>query len=186
MRPARLRLAGQVLAVALVAALLGLLGWKLVKGTDGGAAAQLAAGKRPAAPAFTLSRLDTAGELSLASLRGKVVVLNFWASWCLPCKAEAPRLQKAWESRRADGVVFLGVDAQDFRSDARRFMKRFGITYPVVYDGQGSTLGHYGVTGFPETYFVARDGKLAGERVQGEISDEELERGIEAALAASP
>jgi len=183
---ARLRLAGQVLAVALVAALLGLLVWKVARGSDGGAAAELASGRSPAAPAFTLPRLDTGGELSLASLEGKVVVLNFWASWCLPCKEETPRLQKAWERWRGEGVVVVGIDAQDFRADAKRFMKRFGVTYPVVYDGKGSTLGRYGVTGFPETYFVGRDGKLVGERVQGEIGDEQLERGIRAALSASP
>ena len=186
MSTARLRLAAQIIAVALVAALLGLLAWKVAKGSDGGAAAELASGKSPAAPAFTLPRLDTDGELSLASLEGKVVVLNFWASWCLPCKEETPRLQKTWERWRDKGVVIVGVDAQDFRADAKRFMTRFGVTYPVVYDGKGSTLGRYGVTGFPETYFVSREGRLVGERVQGEISDEQLERGIRAALSASP
>lgn len=185
MNAARVRLAGQVLAVALVAALLGLLVWKVAKGSDGGAAAELAQGKSPLAPAFTLPRLDTDGELSLASLAGKVVVLNFWASWCLPCKEETPRLQRAWERWRDQGVVIVGVDAQDFRADAKRFTRRFGVTYPVVYDGKGSTLGRYGVTGFPETYFVGRDGRLVGERVQGEISDEQLEQGIRAALSAS-
>ncbi len=186
MTTARLRLAGQVLAVALVAALLALLIWKVARGSDGGAAAELASGRSPAAPAFTLPRLDTDGELSLASLEGKVVVLNFWASWCLPCKEETPRLQKAWERWRGEGVVVVGIDAQDFRADAKRFMKRFGVTYPVVYDGKGSLLGRYGVTGFPETFFVSRDGRLVGERVQGEIGDEQLERGIKAALSASP
>lgn len=185
MNAARVRLAGQVLAVAVVAALLGLLVWKVAKGSDGGAAAELAQGRSPLAPAFTLPRLDTDGELSLASLAGKVVVLNFWASWCLPCKEETPRLQRAWERWRDQGVVIVGVDAQDFRADAKRFTRRFGVTYPVVYDGKGSTLGRYGVTGFPETYFVGRDGRLVGERVQGEISDEQLEQGIRAALSAS-
>lgn len=186
MKADRLRLTGQALAVTLVAALLALLVWKVAWGSDGGAAAELASGRSPAAPSFTLPRLDTGGELSLASLEGKVVVLNFWASWCLPCKEETPRLQKAWKRWRGEGVVVVGIDAQDFRVDAKRFMKRFGVKYPVVYDGKGSTLGRYGVTGFPETFFVSRDGKLVGERVQGEIGDEQLERGIEVALSASP
>lgn len=186
MTTARLRLAGQAFAVALVAALLGLLVWKMVKSSDGGAAAQLASGRSPVAPAFTLPRLDTEGELSLASLRGKAVLLNFWASWCLPCKEEAPRLQKGWERWQGKGVVFVGVDAQDLRSDARRFLRRYGITYPSVYDGNGSTLGRYGVTGFPETFFVGRDGRLVGERVQGVISEDQLNGGIEAALATAP
>ena len=80
----------------------------------------------------------------------------------------------------------LGVDAQDFRQDARRFMKRFGLTYPVVYDGRGSTLGKWGVTGFPETFFVDREGRLVGERIQGGIDTERnrarYAAGVKAAL----
>ena len=86
------------------------------------------------------------------------MIVNFWASWCIPCKDEAPALQKTYEKYRAQGLVVLGIDAQDFREDAKRFAKRFGVTYPVVYDGSGSTLGKWGVTGFPETFFVDRSG----------------------------
>ncbi len=82
----------------------------------------------------------------------------------------------------------LGVDAQDFREDARRFMTRFGLTYPIVYDGKGSTLGKSGVTGFPETFFVDRQGRLVGERIPGgvdiERNREAFERNIELALAS--
>ncbi len=170
------------MSVAAVAALLALLVWKVVH-QDKGVASQLAKGKRPAAPHFDLTRLDRAGKLSLASLRGKVVVLNFWASWCDPCKGEAPRLEEAWRSFRRDGVVVVGVDAQDFSGDARRFMRRYKLTYPNVHDGPGDILPKYGVTGFPETYFVGRDGRLIGERVQGEISEEKLLAGIKRALA---
>jgi cytochrome c biogenesis protein CcmG, thiol:disulfide interchange protein DsbE len=172
----------QAMSVAAVAALLALLVWKVVH-QDKGVASQLAKGKRPAAPHFDLTRLDRAGKLSLASLRGKVVVLNFWASWCDPCKGEAPRLEEAWRSFRRDGVVVVGVDAQDFSGDARRFMRRYKLTYPNVHDGPGDILPKYGVTGFPETYFVGRDGRLIGERVQGEISEEKLLAGIKRALA---
>ena len=90
--------------------------------------------------------------------------------------------EAAWEKGRDEGGVFLGVDAQDFVGDARRFVKRFGLTYPQVHDGSGSTLGRFGVTGFPETWFVDREGKLVGERVQGPISAEQLDRNIEIAL----
>ena len=171
----------QAVTVAAVAGLLGLLIWKVVHQTKG-AASELAQGKSPRAPHFDLSRLDTKGKLALASLRGKVIVLNFWASWCQPCKAEAPRLESAWRQWRSQGVVVVGVDAQDFSGDARSFMRRYGMTYPNVHDGPGDVLPKYGVTGFPETYFVARNGRLVGERVEGEISEARLTAGIRRAL----
>lgn len=179
---ARLKLAGQILAVVAVAGLFALLVWKIVQQESGNAAADLARGKTTPAPDFTLPRLDRPGELSLASLRGKAVVLNFWASWCIPCKEEAPRLEAAWRRWRGEGLVVVGIDAQDFKADARRFMRRYGLTYPIVHDASSSTLTSYGVTGFPETFFVGRDGKLVGERVPGEISEERLERNIRIAL----
>ncbi len=179
--PARLRIGLQAVTVAAVAALLGLLIWKVVH-QNKGVAAQLGNGRTPPAPHFDLTRLDEKGKLSLASLRGKVIVLNFWASWCAPCKSEAPRLEAAWRRYRARGVVVVGVDAQDFSGDARRFVSRFKLTYPNVHDGPGNVLPKYGVTGFPETYFVGRDGRLVGDRVQGEISEQQLVSGIERAL----
>ena len=183
----RARTVGQIFAIGAVALLLGLLVWKLAFGSGGGAADELAKGKHPAAPAFELSRLDVSGgKMSLADLKGKPVIVNFWASWCIPCKDEAPALQKTYEKYRAQGLTVLGIDAQDFRQDARRFTKRFGVTYPVVYDGSGSTLGKWGVTGFPETFFIDRSGRLVGERIQGGIDTERNKaayaRGIQAAL----
>lgn len=182
----RAKTVGQVVALAAVAGLLGLLVWKLAHGNDGGAAGALAKGESPVAPAFTLPRADTPGDLSLASLRGKAVVVNFWASWCIPCKQEAPFLQKTYAKYRDRGLVVLGVDAQDFRQDAKRFMRRFGITYPIVYDGEGATLGKWGVTGFPETFFVDREGRLVGDRIQGSVeverNREAFDRGVRLAL----
>ena len=93
--------------------------------------------------------------------------MNFWASWCVPCRDEAPVLQQTYERYRDRGLVVLGVDVNDFRQDARGFMERYGVTYPVVYDGKGSTVGKWGVRAFPETFFVDRSGKLVGERIAG-------------------
>jgi cytochrome c biogenesis protein CcmG, thiol:disulfide interchange protein DsbE len=177
----RAKLVGQVVAVGVVAALLGLLGWKVLKGDE------KSADVGEPVPAFTLDRLSGDGAVSLADYRGKPLVINFFASWCLPCKDEAPILQQTWERYRDRGLVVLGVDAQDFRGDGRRFVRRHGLTYPVAFDGKGSTLGRFGLTGFPETYFVAPDGTIAAEKVVGGIdagdNRERYDAGVEAVLA---
>jgi cytochrome c biogenesis protein CcmG/thiol:disulfide interchange protein DsbE len=170
----------QAITVAVVLGLLALLIWKVTHQTKG---VKLGGGRTPPAPGFVLSRLDAPGKLALASYRGKVVVLNFWASWCDPCKAEASRLEAAWNKYRSRGVVVIGVDGQDFSGDAKRFMRHYGLTYPVVHDGPGNILPEYGVTGFPETYFVDRRGRLVGNRVEGEVTSSELADGIRQALS---
>jgi cytochrome c biogenesis protein CcmG/thiol:disulfide interchange protein DsbE len=185
-----LQRAAQVIALVGVAALLGLLIWRVAFKDNSGAADELAQGKLVEAPAFTLDRLDRQGRLALEDLKGKAVVVNFWASWCIPCRDEAPVLQKTYERYRDQGLVVLGVDVNDFKADARRFMKRYGITYPVVYDGKGSTVGKWGVRGFPETFFVDRSGTLVGERIEGAVdierNRETFERGVALALGDAP
>ena len=175
--------AGQALAIAVVLALLAVLAWRVVRKSDGGAAAAIRRGEHPVAPNFDLARLDRPGRLELSSLRGKAVVLNFWASWCIPCKREAPLLQaasKRWGTKR---VVVVGVDANDFKSDGRRFARRYGITYPLVNDGPGNWLDDYGLTGFPETFFVRPSGRVSSW-TQGELDREEIEQGIRQALSS--
>jgi cytochrome c biogenesis protein CcmG/thiol:disulfide interchange protein DsbE len=180
----RVKILLQAAAVLVVALLLALLGWQVLRTDESRALSdEVGSGKRPPAPLFILPRLGSDAELALASLRGKAVVLNFWASWCGPCKEEAPMLESAWQRYRSQGVVVLGVDAQDFDVDAQRFVDRAGITYPVVRDKHGSTLGHYGVTGFPETWFIDRQGRLVGEHVSGPLTKDQLERDIQRALA---
>jgi cytochrome c biogenesis protein CcmG/thiol:disulfide interchange protein DsbE len=125
--------------------------------------------------------------VSLASLRGKTVVLNFFASWCAPCKREAPDLESFWRRYRSDGVIVLGVDSADTKSDARRFLSAHGVTYPVVFDpGQTLALGLYGLPGFPVTYVVNRQGRVVGNPVLGPVSDDgysqEFDRELKAAL----
>ncbi len=184
---ARLLRLAQLLALAAVAALLALLVWRVTAVDEGGAADALDRGEAVEAPALAFERLDVeGGVLDLTSLRGKAVVVNFWASWCIPCKDEAPFLEETWRRYRAAGLVVVGVDAQDFRADARRFIRRYGITYPVVYDGRGASLAAWGVAGFPETFFVDRAGRLVGERLQGGVdaprNREAFERNIALAL----
>ncbi len=147
----QLKLGGQALALALVAGLLALLVWTVAHPNHV---------PKGAAPNFTLPRLSGGGDIELASLRGKAVVLNFAASWCVPCKQEAPLFEGLWQRYRSRGVVVLGIDAKDFRGDGRRFVSRHGITYPFAYDGPGRMYDRYGLTGFPETFFVGRSGKL--------------------------
>jgi cytochrome c biogenesis protein CcmG/thiol:disulfide interchange protein DsbE len=171
---ARLKLGAQALAVGLVALLLALLVWKLAQGS--GKEAELG---KPA-PNFTLNRVGAPGKLQLASLRGKVVVLNFWASWCYPCNQEAPTLQaaaKRWGKR----VVVLGVDVNDPTSDARKFARKFKLTYPLVHDNHNITSPKYGLTGLPETFFIDRSGKLVGH-VAAAIGAADLRHGVEQAL----
>lgn len=164
----RLKLAGQVLALALVAGLFTLLVWKLAT-QDEGAAPKLGRGETPPAPVFRLDRLDQPGKLSLASYRGRPVIINFWASWCIPCKEEAPLLESVWKQYRDRGLVVLGVDINDVRSEARRFARENEMSYPLAYDGPGETTTDYGLTGVPETFFVAPNGKLVCDRIQAGV-----------------
>jgi cytochrome c biogenesis protein CcmG/thiol:disulfide interchange protein DsbE len=182
----RVKIVLQAAAVLVVALLLALLGWQVAR-TDAGQrlGSNVAAGKRPHAPVFELRRLDTDEKVSLASLRGKVVVLNFWASWCAPCKDEAPVLEQAWQQWQSRDVVVLGVDVQDFDVDAGRFVDRYDVTYPILRDEDNWTWGHYGLKGLPETWFVAKDGRLVGERIEGPVTREDLERNIRTALGAA-
>ena len=172
----RLKLGAQALAVALVLGLFALLIWKVAQGSH-----KEAAPGKPA-PDFTLSRIGGPGDLQLSSLRGKAVVLNFWASWCSPCKREAPALQavsKTWGKR----VVVLGVDVNDFQGDARGFIRKYGLTYPVVHDNKNVTTPKYGLTGLPETFFLDRRGRIV-EHVPGEVRAADLNSGVQRALRA--
>jgi cytochrome c biogenesis protein CcmG, thiol:disulfide interchange protein DsbE len=175
----------QGVAIGLVALLFILLAWSLLNNEGGDLAKQANGGQRPAAPDFTHERLDEDGELQLSSLRGKAVVLNVWASWCIPCKEEAPYLEQVWRSNRDRDVVVVGLDAKDFRADARRFAKRFELSFPLVYDGPGDSLDGYGVTGFPETFVIDREGRVVrafSGAVSGKDERAELNSAIEDAL----
>jgi cytochrome c biogenesis protein CcmG/thiol:disulfide interchange protein DsbE len=178
--PRSARLTAQALAVALVVGLLALLVWRVVRDSDKGVAQSLADGEHPTAPAFDLARLDGRGRIDLASLRGKKpIVLDFWASWCIPCIRQSKRLEAARE-QYGDRIAFIGVDTKDFSGDAKRWQRKHGITYPSVHDGSGNVLSKWGGLPIPRLFFVARDGKVLAEM----IVEEDLPRYLRQ-LAAS-
>jgi cytochrome c biogenesis protein CcmG/thiol:disulfide interchange protein DsbE len=176
------RLAAQALAVALVVGLLALLVWKVAHQVgDKTVASEIRDGKRPAAPSFTLPRLD-GGDLASSSLDGKAQVLNFWASWCIPCREEAPLLEQAAQRYRGR-VAVLGIDHQDFGGDARAFVRRHGVTYPTVVDKGDHLYTKYGLTGVPETFCATSDGDVVAH-VPGAVTRETLDRCIQDALSS--
>ena len=153
-------------AVIGVVALIALLAYGLASNeADRGIERALARGERPAAPRTQLPRLSGGGSGSLADYRGKVVVVNFWASWCEPCREESPLLQR-WHERisaRGAGTV-LGVDILDVTRDARDFAREYRLTYPMLRDGDGDSLGEWGVVAYPETFVIDRRGRIAASR----------------------
>lgn len=177
--PGLLKLAGQALAIAVVGVLGGLLVWELTHQPP-----PPKVGKP--APAFSLHRLEGNGSISLASLRGKAVVLNFFASWCDPCKREAPALERVWRDYRAQGAVVLGIDTNDAASDARHFLSVHGITYPTVGGAGDGLAAKYNVPGLPVTYVLNRQGRVVGGEILGPVSEQahaqDLFRYLHAAL----
>ena len=171
-----MKLAARGAALLAVAGLLVLLVWKVVDQESGGAATS------EPAPGFDLPLLTEEGSLSLASLRGKAVVINFWASWCGPCKDESPYLERLWREQRSRGLMLVGVNEEDVSEDARRFVRRYGLTYPVVRDRSGGLRDDYGLLGYPETFVVDRQGRVV-ERIAGPVDQGKLRERFELAVA---
>jgi len=133
---------------------------------------------RPA-PDFELATIDGSQRIQLRSLRGDVVVLNFWASWCLACQSEEPALEDAFTRYRDRGVVVLGISFQDSATDARTYAARNAIPWPLLADPGSRTGLAYGVTGLPETYFIGPDGRVALKQagpVSMQLVDGEVKR----------
>ena len=145
---------------------------------------QVAKGERPVAPEATrtLPLLSGAGTSSLAALRGKVVVLNFWASWCAPCQTEAPLLQREQRSLQEHGATVLGVTYLDASPDSQAFVSHYRLTYPNLRDNTGDFAHAYGTDQLPETFVIDRQGRVAS-LYRGEIEQPFLDRAL--ALAKS-
>ncbi len=140
--------------------LLVLFAWRLIQVS----APALASGE---APTFELKTYD-GQTIRLSDLRGKAVAVNFWASWCQPCREEAPLLEAAWEKYKDRGFILVGVDYVDTEPAARAYMKEFKLTYPNGPDVQTLISQAYRITGVPETYFITKDGEmLAGKDADG-------------------
>jgi cytochrome c biogenesis protein CcmG/thiol:disulfide interchange protein DsbE len=117
------------------------------------------------APDFALDRLDGTGTVKLSSLRGQVVVVNFWASWCAGCKVEHPGLMAAWDRYRDAGVVFVGIPFEDREPASNAYLQQYGGDWPNVVDPRSQTAIRYGVYGLPETYVIAPDGTVVYKQV---------------------
>jgi len=135
------------------------------------------------APDFTLPLLsaDPAPPMHLASLKGKLVMINFWASWCDVCRLEAPLLENTWQRVQRQGIVFLGIDYADTQSDGLNFLRQYGITYPNVTDTNGKVAINYGLTGVPETVFIDRRGIIV-QKVIGELTEQTLQNNLDILL----
>lgn len=160
-------------------AVVGLLVFGLVsKGSSG-------VGVGDAAPTAPLPRLEGGGKESLAAYRGRWVLVNFWASWCVPCKDEAPALEAFQRRHGGERFTVLGIDSRDLSGDGRDFAERYGLSYPQLRDGNGDAAHAYGTTGVPENFLIDPRGKVR-LAVPGPIDEEYLRESVAPLLPGSP
>ena len=166
-------------AVILAAALLvGLLAYGVAsRRADTSIDDAISKGKRVAAPTARLPVLGAGGERSLADYKGKVVVLNFWASWCRPCTEELPLLERTHRAISGRNALVLGANYQDVSTSALDFVRRFKLTYPSLRDRDGEFADRYGSRAFPETFVVDRRGRIAAQR-RGPVDQKWLDRTV--------
>jgi cytochrome c biogenesis protein CcmG/thiol:disulfide interchange protein DsbE len=201
-RRGRLRYAGRIGAIVIAGLFLGLLAYGVLsRPQDTTIDDRLAESRTAPAPAFDLPILERGalgpaltrrlapaladGRVSLKDLRGVPVVLNFWASWCVPCRDEAAALERGWQRARPQGVAYVGLNMQDLSEDARAFAGEVGMDYLTIRDRSNGVARSYGVTGIPETFFIDRAGRVVGH-VVGAITPAQLTAGTAAAQRGRP
>jgi cytochrome c biogenesis protein CcmG, thiol:disulfide interchange protein DsbE len=194
--------AARVLGLLSAAGLVGLLAYGVVaRNPDATIDDSLARNQPIPAPSFRLAvlrhgslgpRLERRvapaladGWVSPSELRGTPFVLNIWASWCVPCRDEAPKLVGEWRRVRPRGVLFVGLDMQDTTEDARAFMDHYGIDYLNIKDPTNETAHRYGATGVPETFFISARGDIVNH-VIGVVTPAQLRAGVAAAVGGRP
>lgn len=169
---------GEIVVWVVVLSLLGLVAFQM---RQNGPLAAGPVGVGEKAPDFTLTTFD-GQTYTLSQMRGTVVLVNFWASWCIPCEQEAPALENAWRHYQDQGVVFIGVDYVDTETAARAFMRRFDVTYPNGPDLGTRISQAYRIRGVPETYIVDRSGQLAYTKIGPFLDQAEIESVIDPLL----
>jgi cytochrome c biogenesis protein CcmG/thiol:disulfide interchange protein DsbE len=130
------------------------------------------------APSTSLPRLEGGGEESLTEYKGRWVLVNFWASWCEPCKEEAPALEEFQRQHGGAKFTVLGVDTRDLTDDGREFVREYGLSYPQLRDGDGDAAHDYGTTGVPENFLVDPTGKVRW-LLAGPVDEQYLEEQVE-------
>ena len=165
---------GLIIAFAAILALLALLAWGLKK-------VQAGPIERGMAPDFSITGFD-GRTFTLSELRGQVVIVNFWASWCPPCREEAAYLEQTWRKYEGKGVVFVGVDWVDTEKEALAYIDEFDITYINGPDIGTRAAQAYNIQGVPETFYVAKNGELRGVHI-GPLASPQLDEKIEELLA---
>jgi len=166
-----------------IAGLMGLMGWALAtKAPITGRSGMMRVGLP--APDFSVQLFD-GSEISLSELKGSPLLINFWASWCPPCRQESRTLERTWQAYREGGVMFVGLNVQDTVEDAAAYVREFDLTFPNGRDVDGKITVEYGVVGLPVTFFVNREGTVE-RRWVGAISQERLVEWLDDLVAGVP
>ncbi len=164
--------------IVIAALLVGLLTYGVTaQGRDSTIDSALGEGKRVPAPDAPLPRLGATGSGTVDDYRGKVVLVNFWASWCPPCTAELPLLQKTHAVMAAKGATVLGINTRDVTEDALGFVRRFELTFPNLRDGSGDFAERWGLTGYPESFLLDEEGRVVAA-VRGPVTQRWIDENV--------